>query len=87
MHYAIDRFEDNAWAVLEQSDGETFNVPKEWLPEDAREGDVLNVDAASKGAASRLSFTVDAAETDKRREDAAEHRERLPRGPEGDLEL
>ena len=26
MHYAIDRFEDNGWAVLEREDGETFNV-------------------------------------------------------------
>ena len=32
MNYVIDRFEDNGWTVLERSDGETFNVPKEWLP-------------------------------------------------------
>ena len=33
--------------------------------------------------ASRISFTVDAAETDKRKEDARERRERLPKGPTG----
>ena len=86
-HYALDRFEDNAWAVLERSDGETFNVPKEWLPEDAREGDVLRADTAVEGSASRLLFSVDAEETDKRRDDARKQRERLLKGPEGDIEL
>ena len=87
MYYTIDRFEDNGWAVLESPDSETFNVPRGWVPEDASEGDVLSVDVASKGVASHISFTVDAAETDKRKEDARERRERLPKGPTGDIEL
>ena len=85
--YILNRFEDNSWTVLERPDGELFNAPREWLPEEAREGDVLKVDAASKGRASRVSFTIDATETAKRREAARERREHLPKGPEGDIEL
>ncbi len=87
MHFIIERFEDNGWAVLERPDGELFNAPREWLPEEAREGDGLNVDAVSKGKASRVSFTVDTTETAKRRETARERREHLPKGPKGDIEL
>ena len=87
LHYAIDRFEDNGWAVLERPDGETFNVPREWLPEDAEEGDVLSVDAASEGKASRLSFTVDATERERRLEEVRELRKSRPVAPEGDIEL
>lgn len=87
MHSIIERFEDNGWAVLERPDGELFNAPREWLPIEAREGDVLRVDATSKGKASRVSFTVDATETAKRREVARELRDSLPKGPEGDIEL
>ena len=87
MHFTIERFEDKGWVVLERPDGELFNAPRTWLPEDAREGDVLKVNAASKGKASRVSFTVDAAETAKKREAARERREHLPKGPEGNIEL
>lgn len=37
----IDRFEGN-WAVLEYNDN-TFDVPKELLPDEAKEGDVLKI--------------------------------------------
>lgn len=86
-HFAIDRFEDNDWAVLERSDGETFNIPREWIPEDAGEGDVLRVDAASEGKASRLSLMVDAEEQAKRRKRIKERLDRLPKGPSGDFDL
>ncbi|AIS53528.1 hypothetical protein TKV_c24060 [Thermoanaerobacter kivui] len=36
----IDRFEDN-WAVIEYGD-KTFNFPKQLLPQNAKEGDVLS---------------------------------------------
>ena len=36
----IDRFEGN-WAVVEYGD-KTFNFPKELLPENAKEGNVLS---------------------------------------------
>ena len=87
MHFIIERFEDNGWAVLERPGGELFNTPSEWLPKEALEGDVLRVDTASKGKASRVSFTVDAAETTRRKEEVRELRESLPKGPGGDLEL
>jgi len=38
----IDRFEGN-WAVIEYGD-KTFNFPKELLPKEAKEGDVLKFD-------------------------------------------
>lgn len=37
----LDRFEGE-FAVVEY-DGQTFNLPKEILPPEAREGDVLNI--------------------------------------------
>ena len=46
----IDRFEDNI-AVLE-ADGEMVEIPREKLPAEAREGDILNfADGIMKGAA------------------------------------
>lgn len=39
----IDRFEGN-WAILEYSAGDvTFNIPRELMPDDAKEGDVINI--------------------------------------------
>lgn len=37
----IDRFEED-WAVLEYND-DTFDVPRELLPDEAKEGDVLKI--------------------------------------------
>lgn len=50
----IDRFEGN-FAVIEYEDI-TFNFPKELLPKEAKEGDVLKFD-----------ITVDKEETEKRK--------------------
>ncbi|ERM91437.1 pyruvate kinase [Caldanaerobacter subterraneus subsp. yonseiensis KB-1] len=50
----IDRFEGD-WAVIEYED-RTFNFPKELLPKEAKEGDVLKFD-----------ITIDIEETEKRR--------------------
>ena len=86
-HYAIDRFEDNGWTVLERPDGHTFNVPREWVPEDAGEGDVLRLELATQSDACRLLLVIDRAEGSRRREEVGERRARLPKGPEGDLEL
>lgn len=41
MVYTLERFEDAGLAVLETDDGESLNIPREELPSDAREGDVL----------------------------------------------
>lgn len=37
----IDRIEDN-WTVIE-FEGETFNIPINLLPQNAKEGDVINI--------------------------------------------
>jgi hypothetical protein len=87
MTYLIERFEDNGWTVLEREDGELFNVPNAWLPEGAQEGHVVALDAEVSGKESRLHFTLDATETERRREEARARWEGLPKGPEGDLEL
>ena len=50
----IDRFENNI-AVVEYQ-GKTYNIPKEWLPVAAKEGDVI-----------LLTVTVDEKETARRR--------------------
>ena len=85
QYYVLERFEE-AWAVLEAAAGETFKVPRSWLPSTAKEGDVLSVSLES-GDESNLRFAVDLAETDARRQRANELRESLPQGPEEDLEL
>jgi hypothetical protein len=93
--YVLDRFEDNGWAVLEREDGETFNIPKAWVPSNAREGDVLVVEKLPELSAygledepsSTLDIYVDEEETNRRRQKAKTARASLPRGPEGDLEL
>jgi hypothetical protein len=92
--YVLERYEDGVWAVLERGDGATFMVPRFWLPE-AREGDVLIVeklpDLSAYGLedepSSTLDIYVDEAETARRKAAARDLRARLPRGPEGDLEL
>lgn len=50
----IDRFEGD-WAVIEYGD-KTFNFPKELLPKEAKEGDVLKFDVK-----------IDEEETEKRK--------------------
>jgi hypothetical protein len=50
----IDRFEGD-WAVIEY-ENKTFNFPKELLPKEAKEGDVLKFDVK-----------IDREETEKRR--------------------
>ena len=86
-HYTIDRFEDDGWAVLEKDDGATFNVPSEWLPEEAQEGHVLGLSEERGKKTSTLHLFLDAEETERRLEAARERREGLPRGPQGDIEL
>ena len=84
--YIVDRFE-NDWVVLEIAEGETFNVPKAWLPEDAAEGDVLQLSLEAEPAKSTVQFSVDAEETAARRRHIQELRDSLLKAPDGDLEL
>ena len=48
MRVQLDRFEDNGMAVLllYPHGNESFDVPRELLPEDARAGDVFEVGVA-----------------------------------------
>lgn len=52
----IDRFE-NGWAVIEYN-GKTFNFPRELIPYDAREGDVLKMDVSVDHEATRKRFKL-----------------------------
>lgn len=85
--YVIDRFEDNGWTVLERDDSQTFNVPSDWLPDEAQEGHVLDLELDTESKKSRLTFVLDSVATEKRRQSAGELREGLPKGPEGDIDL
>ena len=94
--YVLDRFEDEAWAVLEDEAGHTFNVPRFWLPSDLGEGDVLVVEQQEIVSEDELSFAthyrgldiyVDKEATEARKDRAKDLRNRLSKGPSGDLEL
>ena len=49
MYFFLDKVEDGGWARLEREDGKSFDVPRDWLPEAAREGGVLRDEVASQG--------------------------------------
>ncbi len=85
----IDRFE-NELAVPELEAGVTLDIPRAWLPSEAREGDVLRVrvrSGAASGTSSSLRFVIDVEATEERREEALKRRDQIPKGPEGDIEL
>lgn len=54
----IDRFEGD-FAIVESDDGKMLNIKISLLPEDASEGDVINLD----------TLTIDKEETEKRKND------------------
>lgn len=58
MLYSLDRLE-GAWAVLVDEEGESRNVPRTQLPENAAEGDMLREQAGA--------FVPDAAAAQARR--------------------
>jgi hypothetical protein len=60
--FIIDRFEED-WAIIEYNN-KTFNLPKELLPSNAHEGDVLNISLsinieATKGREERIQNLFD----------------------------
>ena len=59
MKVSIDRFEGEI-AVCEQDNGEILNIEKSRLPENAKEGDVLDIDDDM--------ITIDHDETEQRKE-------------------
>ena len=94
--YILDRFEDNGWAVLEDEDGISFNVPRFWLPDDLAEGDVVVVEQQELLSEDEAYFTTgyrsldiytDKEATQARQDRAKELRDSLSKGPQGDLSL
>lgn len=91
--YTLDRFEDNDLAVLEREDGQTFTLPKGWLPKNMKEGDVLKVETALEleelepGELNAVYFERDKDATQERLERMKGIRAVLPKGPEGDITL
>ncbi len=86
--FTIDRFEGGDWAVLEDETGATFTVPRCWLPDDAREGDVLSTSTNdSSGGGKTLHFELDDVGRQQRLTEATRLRDQLPRAPKGDVSL
>ena len=86
--YTIDRIEDGDWAVLQDERARTFTVPRHWLPESARESDVLRSTEQADGAsASVVRLELDLAVRDERLTKARDRLDALPRGPKGDVSL
>ena len=85
--YTVDRFEGSEWAVLEDERAQSLRVPRNWLPADAREGDVINASVGTGTGATSLLFELDPEKRDERLAEARELRSQLPRGPKGDLQL
>lgn len=86
-HYVVDALEHPDLATLEGPDGRSLIVPRSWLPEDAREGDVLTTLATYENADATVRFEIDTAATEERRRTLQQRRDDLPRAPSGDLEL
>ena len=84
--HVVDALEHRDLATLEGPDGETVVVPRSWLPEGVREGDVLTTLATHRDATG-ARFSIDAAATEARRRALQERRDGLPKAPAGDLEL
>ncbi len=88
LQYSVDRIEDGGWVVLEDGDARTFTVPRSWLPAEVREGDVVSVSPEEDVAGVRcVRFVIDPAARQERLLEAQRRRDRLPKGPKGDVSL
>lgn len=85
--YIVDRFEGSEWAVLEDERARILRVPRNWLPGDAREGDVIDASVGAGTGATSILFKLNPEERAERLAEARRLRAQLPRGPKGDLEL
>ena len=86
--YTIDRVEGD-WVVLEDEGARTFQVPKSWLPESFREGDVARVQKHPNSTPTQIVLDVSFApeERAQRRQSADKERGGIPQGPKGDFSL
>ena len=71
MNYSIDRFEGEC-AVLEKEDGTFLNVLRKFLPQEAKEGDMLQWDGKA--------WNICKQQTMSRREALAAYRRKLLEG-------
>lgn len=85
--YTVDRFEGPDWALLEDETARALRVPRNWLPVDVREGDVIDASVAPRPGATSVVFELDPKKREERLNDARKLRDRLPAGPKGDLSL
>lgn len=83
----IDRFEDGGLAVLELGPGESLSIPRQWLPADARAGDVVTLSVTVSPSESSVAFAHDRAATERRSSENAGLRAGLTKGPSGDIAL
>ena len=87
QHCTIDRFE-GASAVLETAQWGRLTVPRQWLPQSAKEGDVLQVSQQKSGLKSQFSVEIDIHETARRRAQAEQLQTELAQNdPGGDIDL
>ena len=86
QQYIVERFTDGNYVVLEHATG-SIEVPAGWIPQNAREGDVLTGEIERAGTESRLRLVIDLEAAEERRLKLSEKRARLRRGPKGDLNL
>ena len=85
--YTVDRFEGTEWVVLEDERARTLKVPRNWLPGDVREGDVISASVGAGTGASSLLFELNPQAREERLAEARRLRAQLPRAPKGDLDL
>ena len=93
QRYVLEHFEDQTWAVLEDPNEKCVVIPRAWLPEHSREGDMLRVmvldeDSPGRNAdASLVVFEIQQEETKRTLERLEKLRTSLPQAAEGDIEL
>lgn len=83
--YALDRIEDGHWAVL-SGDGlaRELLIPVEWLPEEAREGDLIRASRLHDGG---VGLEVEREATEARLDEMRRLRRSIRRGEDGDISL
>jgi hypothetical protein len=84
--YVVDALE-GPHATLESDGGERLVLPRSWLPSAAGEGSVVTMALADRDGRMHVTIEVDEAATEERRTALRERRERIPKGPSGDLDL
>lgn len=85
--WIVDRIEEGQWAVLESPELGHVTVPLHWLPSGVHEGVALRLEHTVTSEAATLKFLVDLGGAAEQRARNLAARQRIQRGPGGDLEL